>query len=834
MAAIAETKTGNSLPSRQPVILVLCCLAFGILFDRYRDPMWQLLLGASLLSLVVWLICFRIRLTRLASCSICIATVAIGGLWHHVWWNAYSSGDLAMFAEDLESPQRIRAVVQREPRWLVAPASDVFESTPNGIRTRMVLRIESLQQGSEWTRVSGSVPTFVDGQLSGFAVGDRIEATGLLSLQRQAHNPGQFDLRDFGRSERQFCSLRILHPEAITLLDRSHRWGITPAFSQMRQRLDQLIWRTLSPTNAALGSGILLGIREQLDEAEKANYLMTGTIHLLAISGLNVGILAGGILSLGALGIVSRRSALWLTIGIVTLYAGLVEFQPPVARAAVLIVVWCCSKLGGRPGFSFNTLAVAAIIVLADNPSQLFQVGAQLSFLAVATMSATHRYLYKPQRLDPLDELLQRARPIPLKFAHFTATTIGRAVAMSGLIWLLALPLVAYRFHIVAPIALLANPLLMIPITVAMLSGILFLLVGWWLPWAGVLIGAVFDGSLASIQWIVNRSAEVPGGYWWTVGPSLGFVICFCCLSLFLYAFPTTRMPARWAVSLSALAIAVGWLTPAMVELQNQKQQRYMEMIFADVGHGGCALLKLPGGNHVLFDAGSTASPGFTARTIAAMLWREQVSHLDAIIISHADLDHYNAVDRLTEFFSVGAVYSPAAMVEQTNSPAGELIARLGKRRIPVRVAAAEQSLFGQDGLELAILHPKSGAVFSNDNAGSIVCELAFAGQRILLTGDVEREGLDAILAQPVRRRLLAVAPHHGSKNSDPARFMSWCQAAHLVVCDDWKPPGEQDLSGFMLPGTQVYLTGRDGAVRLCVVASHLPPEIRTWKAQPW
>jgi hypothetical protein len=89
-------------------------------------------------------------------------------------------------------------------------------------------------------------------------------------------------------------------------------------------------------------------------------------------------------------------------------------------------------------------------------------------------------------------------------------------------------------------------------------------------------------------------------------------------------------------------------------------------------------------------------------------------------------------------------------------------------------------------------------------------------------------------LSLPVRRRLVAVAPHHGSPSSLPERFVAWSNAAHIVVCDDWKPPDEQDLSAFEAAGENVLLTGRDGAVRVCLADDGRPAEVRAWLDRPW
>lgn len=820
-------------PRRQPVLFVLTAGAVGIVIDRYLDWHWPVYLTVAVFGLVYWALFARNAIRSWPIAGLILSTAGIGGLWHHIWWNYYPANDIGSYARELAEPQRIRAIVEREPRWMAVMPADAFDATPSGIRSSCSLRCEAIQAGDQWVPVSGRANLFVEGQMSGFRVGDQIEVVALLSQQRPPRNPGQFDFANFCRGERLSCVLYALQLDSIRFDSRATRWSLSGIFSDVRQRFDQLLWQHLSSDNAALASGLLLGMREQLDEAERANYLMTGTVHLLAISGLHVGILAGGILGLGTCGLLGRRTSLVATVGFTIFYAGLVGLQAPVVRAAVLVVVWCISKWSGRSGFSFNSLAVAACVVLLINPSQLFQVGAQLSFLAVATLSATYRYFQTVER-DPLDQWLYHKRPWMQKLAGRCAATMGRTIAVTTLIWLLAVPLVAMRFHIVAPIALVANPLLIVPLTAALLSGFAFLLVGWWMPQplAAPLQG-IFEASLISIQGIVEWSSQIPGAYWWTIGPSLYFVLGFAVLSLIL--FGQTRFPVapRWAVSLSVLAMSVGWLLPSAIEIERYARRSDMEVVFADLGHGGCALVKLPGGQNLLFDAGSSAPPGYAARTIAATLWSERVYHLDAMIISHADLDHYNAVDRLTDYFSVGRVYVPETMRVQVNSPAAILLQRLESKQIPVSVIEAGDVLKTGNSVQLAILHPPSKQEFSNDNAGSAVCELMYRGDRVLLTADVEREGLDLLLDQTARRCLLAMAPHHGSLSSHPSRFMPWCAPRNVVICDEWKDNREQDLTGFAA-AEQVFLTGRDGAVRLRWADRNSPAEIQAFARNPW
>jgi len=136
-----------------------------------------------------------------------------------------------------------------------------------------------------------------------------------------------------------------------------------------------------------------------------ADYLVTGTIHVLSISGLHVGILAAGFFLVLHSGLVPRRISLVATILLTICYALLTDLQPPVVRASILVIVGCVAMWTGRSAIGFNTLAAAGIFVLALNPSSLFLTGAQLSFMAMATMIAFQPLLVRQPIVDPLDRL---------------------------------------------------------------------------------------------------------------------------------------------------------------------------------------------------------------------------------------------------------------------------------------------------------------------------------------------------------------------------------------------------------------------------------------------
>src|SRR5262249_19936967 len=156
-----------------------------------------------------------------------------------------------------------------------------------------------------------------------------------------------------------------------------------------------------------LASALLLGAREQLDQTTTNGFFLTGIIHLLAISGLHVGILAFGFWWLARLSPLPRWATLVLAAVFVVVYALLTDAQPPVMRATVLVLCLCAAKWWGRVALAFNTLAMAGLVVLLLNPNGLFQVGAQLSFLAVAALACWRPPAKSEADIDPLNRFIE-------------------------------------------------------------------------------------------------------------------------------------------------------------------------------------------------------------------------------------------------------------------------------------------------------------------------------------------------------------------------------------------------------------------------------------------
>lgn len=831
-------------PTYQPMVLVVAAFAGGVYLDRVLSIGWPVSLLLACVSLIGWLLLYRVvgrienaetvrvRVTAVASTLLLIGLVFVGAFWHHGRWNWFGETELGRFATGGAQPCCVEAVVVSEPRWMAVESGDsTFKDET--IRTKLTIGATRIRDGVNWVDVSGTLDLVIHLPTKHVGSGDRIRVFGQLVPSLPPTNPGQFNFRDFYRAQSKLAFLHAYHVESVQVLEPAG-WVGTGTLSTLRQKLNELMWTYVAEDEAALASAILLGNREQLSKARRGCFLETGTAHLLAISGLHVGILAGSFFSMFRVGVLSREKCLWATIGFVLFYAWLVEFRPPVSRAAILILLFCVGRLCGERGVSFNLLAIAGLIVLVLNPSDLFGTGPQLSFLAVATLTFGKDWIFWGPSNDPVKRLISSTRPFHVRTFCWLGRQFRTAIFVSSLIWLVAMPLVAFRFHLVAPIALSVNPVLLVPIAWALYGGLGVLVLGWFAPPLAKMFGWFCHVNLAWIEAIVAAAQTVPLGHGWTTGPT-GLALGMFYGGVFLFAvYPPTRLPGRWLFTLMMLWLVFVWFVPDQLGkwYQRNSGDNPLCCTVIDVGHGSSALIQLPDGKNMIYDAGALGSAEYGARNIAGVLWSERIEHIDAVVISHADVDHFNALGLLNEQFTIGVVYMSRQMIESQSGGVTSLISVLHSNGIPVReIAAGDRLLTGTD-CDVRVLGPPIGGAGDNDNSNSVVLMLEYLGKKILLPGDLERSGLSLLLGQYPIDFDIVVAAHHGSKNSRPVEFMAWSTPEFVAISGGRKRVSDTTVEKFKSPERKIGRTDQDGAIRFQIDESGV--SMKRWNHEPW
>ena len=814
-------------PRYQPLVVVLAAACVGVVADRMAGPAVGVWWAVAAAAWVVWLGLWRRRCEGIAAAMLLLSVASTAAAWHHCRWHLFANDDLGCYARGASQPACLQAVALNGPRRLPAPDPDPMQLIPVGDRTRVEVEVTRLRDGANWRAVCGRARLTVDGHLLGVHAGDRLRIFAQLTRPRPATNPGEFDYARFARTDRKRALLRAECPDCVTVVHRAIRRGPAGWIETMRSAGNRLLWKYLDHRRAGLAAAVLLGTREELGIERSRAFRETGTAHLLAISGLHVGIAAWVLFLLMRLMLVRRNRALLVVAAFTVLYTVLTDARPPALRAMILVLVMCSSYYLGRRPLPFNTLAAAGLVVFVLNPADLFSTGAQLSFLAVAgIMWFAPRWAGWRAEKDLLDRMVMGSRPWPARTARLVWRGARHLTVVSATIWLLALPLLMARFHLFTPVAVPLNTFLWIPMAVGLTSGFGVLAFGPLLPPLGAMFGWLCDGSLWLLQSCIEAARDLPGSHFWVPGPADWWLLGFYGGLGVLAAFPAVRPPRRWC-----LALLAGWSAVGFAAGSVGRDNPQLDCTFLSVGHGCAVVMELPSGQTMLYDAGQFSSPVSGARSIAGCLWSRGITHLDAVVISHSDADHYNALPRLLEMFSVGAIYVSPVMFEEQNPAMDALAEAIQQSEVPLREIYAGDRLPAGDGCLIEVLYPTRRAWPGNDNANSIVLAVEYRGRRILLPGDLEPPGLDDVLAEEPWDCDVLMAPHHGSRRSDPPGLAAWCTPEWVVISGGRRWYRPETAAAYRAAGSRVLHTPKAGAVHVTIdedglsVESFLQPD---------
>ncbi|MGC4003593.1 MAG: ComEC/Rec2 family competence protein [Pirellulales bacterium] len=657
-----------SPPRYQPLVQVAAAWMAGIAFDRAFAPrgpeVWFLLAG---MAWCAWLIAHRLRRPVLGTCLLLLCVLTVGAARHHLAWRLYPADELSRWATLEDRPIYLEAEVLRAPKIHAPRGFDPLvnakgDPKAKNVRSRFPIRVQAIREGLLWRSADGNAICAIESDQSHLRPGDRIRVAGFLQRLPTALNPGEFDFALHARADRQLCQIRSDIPGGVTVIDPASPWSPATWLPRLRTFGVGLLRENLTDEEAPLASAVLLGTREQLPYEQTEEFILTGTIHILSISGLHVGILAYVLFQAMRLGWIGRGKALALTVALITVYVVMTDAEPPAMRAMFMVWIVCGSIVLGRPGAAFNSLACAALLVTIVNPNDLFRTGPQLSFLSMCVLCwvASLRGV-TGQADDPLLRLLMRDPGFSPGLFGRCMLRVAAVVGVGTLIWAVTLPLVVARFSVVSWSALLLNPVLSPVMTGAMIFGFGVLATGWWLPPVARLCGLCCDWCLSWLHFVIHHTAEIPGSYAWFSGPADWWLIGFY-VGLGVWAAFCAWLP-DWKVCAPLLVLycVLGWGE----SIYRQSLEPGPRCTFAAVGHGGAAVIECPDGRVIVFDCGRMGSPILGERAIEAVLRSRGIRRIDTIVISHADTDHYNALPELLKRFPVSQIMLAPRMYDE-------------------------------------------------------------------------------------------------------------------------------------------------------------------------
>ena len=311
------------VPSYQPLVLALAAFVVGILIDVRFDLGIFCYAIAGGGTMVLGLVVLQTQLQQISSKQVALitgslfllSTVAMtSAAWHSLRWNYHSNQEIGLYASTEPAPVCLDAIVTSEPRMIAPTPDDVLNPIPGRERIKTSIRVLQIRDGAAWKSAKGNSDLIIHSRADHVRAGDRIRVFGTLIPIQGTSNPGQFDFRNFYRARDRFATVHVYDGQSVQIQQPASQWTGSRILSNLRRKLNEFTWRHVDPERAGFASAIMLGNREQLSTARRELFLTTGTVHLLAISGLHVGILAGSFFWLFRFGLFSRRTSLVATM----------------------------------------------------------------------------------------------------------------------------------------------------------------------------------------------------------------------------------------------------------------------------------------------------------------------------------------------------------------------------------------------------------------------------------------------------------------------------------------------------------------------------------------
>jgi competence protein ComEC len=751
----------------RPLWITALCYAGGVLLGwRFALPI-PVLLAVCGVALTVVLVVTRARPWLLA-----VLAALLGWANYSVQHRTVAPDDLRHAAGPLPAIVTVRGTLLERPEHRVYDARD-----EEVWRTHCVVAVEQLATGAESRAVSGRVAVTAPGAFGPeFHAGRRVEIAGVLQIPRGPAAPGLFDYGAWLRQRGIHFHLATQTPADWALLDDFHQPPLVDRFEQWSRRT---LARGLPAEDEPLRLtwAMALGWRTALTDEVAEPFMRSGTMHLFAISGLHVVLIAELLVALLRAVRVPRGACGLIALPLLWFYTAATGWQPSAIRSAIMMSIVVGGWALRRPGDLLNSLGAAAFVILALDPGQLFQASFQLSFFVVLNLALllppmqerVQRWLAPDPLLPPELRVAWRRRlDWPVRWTAFSITTSFAA-------WLGSLPLTAYYFNLFTPVSLPAN-VVIVPLSAAALACNLgSLLCGGWLPWIGELFNHAGWFWMRAMDWLSEWFARWPGAYWHAASPTVPEMVAYYAV-LFALVSGWALRERRWR-----------WFTPlavvvfvALTGLRWWPTRNETTLTVLPLSGGEAVWINAPGrANDLLLDCGDERT---SEMVLKPFLRAQGVNFLPRLALTHGDLRNIGGWPLITREFRAAQTITSPLRFRSTAYRAilDELEQAPGRQR-----KLAHGDTFGP----WRLLHPAADDTFSNADDGALVLLGEFHGTRVLLLSDLGRDGQRLLLErEPELRADLVIAglPERDQPLSDS--LLARLQPKVIFVTDAEQP----------------------------------------------
>jgi competence protein ComEC len=690
--------TSSTLSDRkQPLLALALIFSLGIAIqDFFRFPLNPFILIWINAAFVWMLISWKTLSPPLPIIPLILGTSFLMTEIQHITYEGISKRDLNRLVLRVPQHLSIRGTIQNDPilrSYEEKSTSKDEESDENSpVQSEVQVLVEEINFQAAWEPARGTVLARIKGipkdKTTLLAYGQRVEIEGVLSQPPHARNFGMFDYASFlERSNIHFLiradglqSVRILQPSPFfAFIFEARRWlGERMTVGLERDALASDIIR-----------GMLLGYREDIPNDVNNSFRKTGTLHIFAISGSHISLIALSLLIALQQARFPRKWTCLIVIPILIFYVIATGLRASAIRslimAAVIIMGWSLR----RPSELLNNLAVSALIILAWDPFQLFDAGFQLSFVVVGSLILISPFISgRLQKWCEPDPFLPRAY-IPrwrTALAPYLRW-INLSVAVCLAAWLGSLGLMLYYFQLISWTALLAN-LVIIPLaSLSVTLGLMSVLLGVFWDQLAITVNMAHAVIIHCMLSATEFLASFEQGYVYFARPHVIWILTgYLALFLSIILWMKTARKRSWIAFALFSLIASTWLF-----VDWQRKQIRIDVL--DVGSGQSILIT--GRNHerILIDAGTRIQGKLL---VEPFLHSRGVNQIDLAVITHGDAAHYGGFYELINSIPISRIVIPEANFRSKGYR--DLITQIETLKIPLQKVKKGDKLQLQSG----------------------------------------------------------------------------------------------------------------------------------------
>ena len=717
-------------------------------------------------------------------------------------------------------PRAIQQLLQRKNAILMGTVTHSLEQGPTS--SRMILDLMSFKKGDGWQAISGNLLLGMRNCQKQWPVGQRLAGRVRLRPLRNFNNPGGFDYRQHLANQKIWLRGYVRSDKDLVALGKpAHNCKFI--LDDTRTKIRGFIDGWLPPELSGLYRSLLLGERYALRADLRELLYKAGIGHLLAISGLHIGLVAGFVFLACHFVLVrfppvarrwgARPVAALAAFPVALGYGLLTGMALPALRATLMLAVFTLAFVVQREKDLANSLLLAAFLILTIYPEALFSASFQLSFIGVASLILTLAVLPLPHLLLSQNDKREKLRILGRRFYQF--------VCGSFIISLYTAPVVLYHFHRFTTLGLPAN-LIAVPLVGFLIlpAGLLAVLS---LPVSVSLAGFLLTLGSLGLSLIVALSGKLASLTWATFWPGTpkAWQVALAYLILLLPLAKTRRWCRFSLMALCFLVLIVSWMIPNHF----LSARSMLRVTFLDVSQGNSAVVELPGQNIILVDGGGFQDSSFDVGryVLAPYLWHRRITRLDAMVLSHPHPDHYQGLRFVAAHFPVEQFwYSTVFWWEPDIRSLFKTLAEKKTVFLNPRQLATGQYI---NGVEIQVLHPPADFTGSSTtptdkevNNLSLVVRLRYKNVSFLFPGDIEKETEGQLASLPHLEPVdVLLVPHHGSRTSSSIPFLQRLKPKIAIFSVGFENrfhlPAYKIRQRYNALGIRTYRTDLDGAI---------------------